>query len=173
MEAFAGERDDHHRSSFLRLHTSAAVDGMGSQLPTLFSSIAGTCVYWGLQGGRSSNHVTRSSSGDLSEPGSRMGGRSGSSSGAVPHAVPAQPVPLQLLHAELQPVPQPIANGTAPAAAQKAQPAADAASEDTASAAAAKNLSKEKRNAKLGEGRQHPQGWSLCCIIAHGDIPTE
>jgi len=62
--------------------------------------------------------------------------------------------------AELQPVPQPIANGTAPPAAQKpAQTAAEGASKDTTSAASLKGLTlenlkgltKDKRNAKLGE----------------------
>ena len=62
--------------------------------------------------------------------------------------------------AELQPVPQPIANGTAPPAAQKPTlTAAEGAPEGTASAASLKGLTleslkgltKDKRNAKLGE----------------------
>jgi len=73
--------------------------------------------------------------------------------------------------AELQPVPQPIANGTAPpAAAQKpAQTAAEGASKDTASAASLKGLTleslkgltKDKRNAKLGE-------WAPVTLCLHG-----
>ena len=114
-----------------------------------------------LQGGRSGNHVTRSSSGDLSEPGSRLSGRAGSTSGALPHPVVAQTLPQPLPHmTELQPVPQPIANGTAAPLVQKPAPtAAEGAPQDTASAAgrkglnleSLKGLTKEKRNAKLGE----------------------
>ena len=82
-----------------------------------------------------------------------MGGRASSSSGVLPpYALPTQAVPQQLAHAELQPVPQPIANGTAPSTLQKAQTAAEAPAADAASTAAVKHLSKDKRNAKLGEG---------------------
>ena len=114
-----------------------------------------------LQGGRGGNHVARSSSGNLSEPGSRLSGRAGSTPNALSHPVGAQSVPQPLPHmAELQPVPQPIANGTAPPAAQKpAQTAAEGATRDTASAASLKGLTleslkgltKDKRNAKLGD----------------------
>ena len=113
------------------------------------------------QGGRSGNHVTRSSSGDLSEPSSRLSGRAGSTPVGAPHPAGSQSLPQPLPHmAELQPVPQPIANGTAPPAAQKAaQTAAEGALKDTASAASLKGLTLEslkglakyKRNAKLGE----------------------
>ena len=121
------------------------------------------CLCSPSQGGRMGNHVTRSSSGDLSEPGNRLGGRAGSTSSAVSHAVGAQSLAQPPPHhpVELQPVPQPIANGTALPAAQKAaRTAAEGATPGTASAASLstaglKGLSKEKRNAKLGERAAH------------------